>query len=105
MNLTPYLINVLAYAVFYLGSLVVWPSRKNFIAWMSLPVFVIAYLIPLSFFDYSFAFDADVINRLAAINGVGAFFMLLGILLGRLVKFRSFERISFDLSWNSSHLS
>lgn len=101
MNLTPYLINVLAYAVFYLGSLVVWPSRKNFIAWMSLPVFVIAYLIPLSFFDYSFAFDADAINRLAAINGVGAFFMLLGILLGRIVKFRSFERISFDLSWNS----
>ncbi|HEX7639390.1 MAG TPA: hypothetical protein VF457_13420 [Burkholderiaceae bacterium] len=76
------LVNLLAYAVFGLGGLLAWPSRYNVIAWLSVPFFVIAYVIPLWVIDYRAAASLATIDRLTWINAVGALAMVVGIVAG-----------------------
>jgi len=75
-------LNLLSYACFSLGTLLVWPSRRNVIAWLGFPFFVVAYLIPLLAVDYASAATPEVIAELTAINAAGALAMAMGIVLG-----------------------
>jgi hypothetical protein len=82
MSALQIILNLLSYACFSLGTLLVWPSRRNLIAWLGFPFFVVAYLIPLLVVDYRTAATSDIIAALTEINAAGALAMAVGIVLG-----------------------
>jgi hypothetical protein len=75
-------INLFAYAVFSLGALLIWPSRKNVAAWLGLPFFVVAFLIPLLVVDYTQETNPEVIRDLTRMNLAGAMAMVVGMIFG-----------------------
>jgi hypothetical protein len=79
------LINLLAYACFGLGTLVIWPSRRNVVAWLGLPFFVIAYLIPLLVVDYREYANPAAVDALTTMNFLGALAMLAGMAVGAML--------------------
>lgn len=74
--------NLFSYACFNLGALLVWPSRRNVVAWLGLPFFIIAYLIPLLVVDYTEVASRSVIASLTLMNLVGAVAMVFGLVIG-----------------------
>lgn len=82
MSTSQTLVNLLAYAAFSFGTLLIWPSRKNLIAWLALPFFVVAYVIPLAVVDYHERASDAAIELLTGINLMGALGFLVGIVLG-----------------------
>lgn len=81
-------INLFSYGVFMLGTLLIWPSRRNFIAWLAFPFFVVAYLIPLLAIDYGAIARADVLSKLTLINLLGAVSMVVGLFIGERIKIK-----------------
>ncbi|HSI48432.1 MAG TPA: hypothetical protein VLA61_09200 [Ideonella sp.] len=92
MSTVQIFINLFAYFCFNLGALVVWPSRRNVVAWLGLPFFVVAYLIPLFVVDYTEVASLQTIAELTMMNGIGAIAMLAGLVLGGRMKIPSLRR-------------
>lgn len=81
------IINLLAFTVFTVGTLLVWPSRYNVPAVVNVPFVITAYLIPIAIFPYAAIFSPQLVQQLTNLNALGGAAMLAGILIGARMKF------------------
>ncbi len=87
--------NLLAYACFGFGTLLIWPSRRNVIAWMSFPFYITTALIPLLVINYGEVSSQQTIDTLTTLNIFGALAMAAGIVLGGHVRLPRIRLPSF----------
>ena len=97
------IINLLSYAVFMLGTVFVWPSKRNFILWLSFPFFITAYVFPLLAVNFSAAYSSADIQFLTNCNLIGALSFLSGLVFGALLKFKF--KWSMPLSFGEANIN
>lgn len=69
-------------AIMLVGTYVVWFEKTNIIAHMNLGILFVAYLIPLYFTDLLRNYSTNLLDMYTTILSIGAFFYLIGILIG-----------------------
>jgi hypothetical protein len=80
------LLNAISLCVLQLGTYFVWFSRKNIFNHFSIAFCIVSLIIPSFVVEYKNFTDQSVIYFYTAINAVGAFTYVIGILVGYRVK-------------------
>jgi len=76
--------------IIFISPLVAWPDRRNLLAWVDMPLLIIAYWIPVILF-FDLYRDYTSLNLFAILVSMGGLAYFLGIIVGRFIKIPSFS--------------